>query len=269
MDQHERPIGVFDSGVGGLSVLRALRERLPGERFVYLGDTARVPYGTKSAETVRAYALNAGAHLMDRGVKCLVVACNSASSVALPALRERWGDVPIVGVIEPGARAAARAGGPVLVLATEATVASGAYQRAIRAHDPGVSVHAVPATILVALVEEGWTAGDLVNAVVREVLASATGGEAPACALLGCTHFPALAGVIGEVLGPGVRLVDSACTTAEETEAVLRERGLIADSGAGDAIFLATDGPERFARISQRFLDTPIKPSEVALVDLV
>ncbi|MEM1423027.1 MAG: glutamate racemase [Planctomycetota bacterium] len=271
MDERERPIGVFDSGVGGLSVLRAMRERLPDERFVYLGDTARVPYGTKSAETVRRYAINAAGFFEDRGVKTLVVACNSASSVALDALRERWGDRPVIGVIEPGARASAAAGSDVLVLATEATVASGAYERAIRGTRPDARVRTIAATLLVALAEEGWTAGPTVEAVVRDVLSGVVEEAVPACVLLGCTHFPLLADAIGRVLGRGVRIVDSARTTADEVARVLDERGLACpnDDRAGDESLCVTDGAERFARIASRFLGRPVDAGGVMLVDLV
>ena len=270
MDERERPIGVFDSGVGGLSVLKALRERLPDERFIYLGDPARVPYGTKSADTVRTYAINAGAFFEEHGVKMIVVACNSASSVALDSLRERWGERPVIGVIEPGAQASAESAGDVLVLATEATVASGAYEHAIRNVRPDARVRALPATLFVALAEEGWTSGATVEAVVRDVLRPALEEGAPSCVLLGCTHFPVLAGVIRGVLGEGVRVVDSAGTTAEAVARVLEERDLLASGRqAGTERLCVTDGSPRFARISSHFLGRVVCAEDITLVDLV
>lgn len=272
MTDDRRPIGVFDSGVGGLTVLRALREQMPGVRYIYLGDTARVPYGTKSADTVRTYALRACDALVSRGVKALVVACNSASSVALPALRERWGTLPILGVIEPGARAIASSGAQrVLVLATERTVASGAYQRAIAAVSPRVKVDACAATLLVALAEEGWTDSPLVDQIVRELLGDALCAGAPDVVLLGCTHFPALRASIERVLaahaGRPVPVIDSAGPCAVELRELLGSSG---QSGIGDGgvATLVTDGPERFARVSGRFLAEPVDAGSIELIDL-
>jgi len=265
------PIGVFDSGVGGLTVLRALRAALPAEDFIYLGDTARLPYGTKSAATVSRYAVQAADRLAGRGIKCLVVACNTASSVAIPALVERLSPVPVVGVIEPGARAAAAAtrAGRVAVIATEGTVKGGAYVRALAALDGRIEVMQEACPLFVALAEEGWTDGPIVEAIARRYLEPLFSGPAPAdTLLLGCTHFPALVTPIRRVAGREVALVDSADTTAAETAARLAELGLCRGQGVGTVRLMATDGPERFARVGSVFSGESIAPAEVELVDL-
>ena len=289
------PIGVFDSGVGGLTVLAALCARLPHEQFVYLGDTARLPYGIKSADTVVRYALQAADVLVRRGVKALVIACNTASAVALPALTERYGALPLMGVVEPGAAAAVAASrsGQIAVIGTEATVRGGAYQRAISRRQPHARIRAVACQLFVALAEEGWTEGPIARATAERYLsalvprASAPAADAVAgfvadTLVLGCTHFPMLRGAIREVMGESVRLVDSAATTAEATQVLLQAQGLLrpasADSVAArsaacasDAArlrLLATDGAERFAAVGSRFLGRGIAPSEVELVDL-
>ena len=265
------PIGVFDSGVGGLTVLRALRAVLPAEDFLYLGDTARLPYGTKSAATVSRYALQAADRLAGRGIKCLVVACNTASSVAIPALSGRLAPIPVIGVIEPGAEAAARATrkGSIAVIATEGTVRGGAYPKALAAVDPRVGVTQKACPLFVALAEEGWTDGPIVEAVARRYLESLFGGPAPAdTLLLGCTHFPALVTPIRRVVGGDVLLVDSAETTAAATAGRLQELGLRRGTGIGSVRLMATDGPERFARVGSVFSGEPIAPGDVELVDL-
>ena len=197
------PIGVFDSGMGGLTVLAALRSRMPGEDFLYLGDTARLPYGTKSGDTVARYALQAAEALVARGIKALVVACNTASSVALPALRARFPGLPVIGVVDPGAEAAVRATrtGHIAVIATEGTVRGGAYQVAIERLMPGAQVRSAACQVFVALAEEGWTEGPVADAAaesyLRPLLAWSAGEAASADVLvLGCTHFPRLIGPI-------------------------------------------------------------------------
>jgi glutamate racemase len=209
------PIGIFDSGVGGLTVYRALHEQLPQERFVYLGDTARVPYGTKSLATVERYAVENARFLAAHGVKILVVACNTASALALPAIRASVG-VPVVGVIEPGAGMAVRAasvGRRVGVIATEATVRSGAYRRAIRELAPEVEVIERACPLFVALAEEGWAETDVARTVAQEYLTDFRSGRVDAL-VLGCTHYPILRRVIRETLGDEVRLIDSGEATA-------------------------------------------------------
>lgn len=269
---NELPIGVFDSGVGGLTVLRALRERLPHERFVYLGDTARLPYGTKSAESIHRYSLQAADVLAATGVKCLVIACNTASAVALPALQDRFAPMPVIGVVEPGARAGCEASttGRIAVIATESTVRGGAYQRAIAARRPDAQVVAQPCALFVALAEEGWTDGPIVEAVARRYLAPVFDTpNAPDTLVLGCTHFPVLTDAIRAVLPSDVTLVDSAATTAA-TLAQHLQAGEIQRFNTFDAEarFLATDGAERFARVGSRFLGESIHPDEVEVVDL-
>jgi glutamate racemase len=266
---NDAAIGIFDSGVGGLTVLRALAERLPGESFLYLGDTARLPYGTKSAETVSRYAVQAAAALVQRGVKLLVIACNTASAVALPALQAAFGGIPVIGVVEPGAQAAVEAApdGPIAIIATEGTVRGGAYARAIHARAPHIEVLQQACPLFVPLAEEGLTEGDIAAAVARhylEPLRKAT----PKCLVLGCTHFPALKAAIGAVMGPQVALVDSAATTARALERQLQSSGALREGGAAVRRFLVTDAPERFARVSRIFLGEPVDPGAVELVDL-
>ena len=270
------PIGVFDSGVGGLTVLKALIAQLPREHFVYLGDTARLPYGTKSPETVARYSLQAAEALADYGVKCLVIACNTASSVGLPTIRERIENVPVIGVIEPGAQAACGASrtGNIAVIATEGTVRGGAYQQAILRIRPDVRVNAAPAPLFVALAEEGLHEGPIANDIATHYLRpmfspSEVGASVPDTLVLGCTHFPMLAGAIRRAVGANVEIVDSAATTAASVDAQLREAGLTTTEG-GDGLvrLLATDGRERFARVGSRFLERTITPDEVELVDL-
>src|SRR5262245_60500208 len=203
-------IGIFDSGVGGLTVLHALLAALPGEDLGYLGDTGRNPYGTKSAETITRYSLENVEFLVEKGVKMLVVACNAASSAALDALRARHA-LPIVGVIEPGARAAvARSRNKrVGVIGTEATIASGAYTRVLRALDPTLELYTRPCPLLVPLAEEGWTEGPIARGVAETYLGSLRRSGIDTL-ILGCTHYPLLKRLIGEIMGDGVALVDSA-----------------------------------------------------------
>ena len=202
----EGPIGVFDSGVGGLTVLRALEAALPRERFIYLGDTARLPYGTKSAATVQRYAVQAARALVERGVKALVIACNTASAVALDALRDAYRPLPVFGVVEPGAEAACapRAAAASRVIATESTVRGGAYQRAILARRADARRAGAPCPLLVTLAEEGWIGGDVPERVVEAYLGAWLREDArPDCLLLGCTHFPVLAPLIQRAGGSG------------------------------------------------------------------
>ena len=274
----DRPIGVFDSGVGGLTVLRALLNALPGEDYVYLGDTARLPYGTKSRASVARYALQCARHLADQDIKLLVVACNTASACALPALAQAHPDLPVVGVVRPGAAAgcAVSPGGRMAVIATEGTVQGGAYQEAIRELCPDMRIEAQACSLFVALAEEGWTRGplveDIVSAVLEPLLAR-FGDDPPDSIVLGCTHFPVLAGPIAKVAGPDVEIIDSAAVTAAEVRRVLTERGLLrADQDRGPACgavrFLATDGAERFARVGGIFLGRELSPDDITIVDL-
>jgi glutamate racemase len=252
-------IGIFDSGVGGLTVQRALLEALPGVDTIYLGDTARVPYGTKSAATVTLYSLRNARVLEARGIDLLVVACNTASAVALPALRAAL-PVPVLGVVEPGARAALRAsaGGRIGVIGTAGTIGSGAYQAAIRALRPDALVVARACPLLVPLAEEGWIDPDdeLVRGVVRRYLAPLA-AERIDTLVLGCTHYPLLKAAIAAEL-PGVALVDSAETVAAEV------RALVAAVPGRSAThrFLVTDTPEKFLAVAGRFLGRPVEAAE-------
>ena len=270
----ERPIGVFDSGVGGLTVLRALRAALPAESFLYLGDTARLPYGTKSEHTVVRYALQAADELVQRDVKCLVVACNTASAAALPALQQRYTDLPVIGVIEPGARAvcAASRSGRIAVLGTESTIRGGAYTQAIARIRPDAQVTAIACALFVALAEEGWTDGAVATAAAERYLAPlhGMGVNAPDALVLGCTHFPALEQVIAAAVGPNMRIVNSAVTTGAAVQKELTARALLrVDDGVAPTVkFLATDGIERFAAVGGRFLGAPAAAEDIELVDL-
>ena len=271
----EAPIGVFDSGVGGLTVLRALVEKLPHEDFVYLGDTARLPYGTKSPGSIRQYSLQAARLLHERGVKCLVVACNTASAIALDALTQEFAPVPVLGVLEPGAAAACRATrhGRIAVIATESTVRGGAYQAAIARRLPGAVVTSKACPLFVALAEEGWTDGPVVEAVIHRYLDDLFEGAAavhPDTLVLGCTHFPVLAPAIRRALGDAVGIVDSAETTAAALGGVLDRAGLRRPAGgpAGSVRLLATDSAERFARVGGTFLGRPLGAGDIEVVDL-
>ncbi|HEY8277866.1 MAG TPA: glutamate racemase [Methyloceanibacter sp.] len=267
-----RPIGVFDSGMGGLTVLRALTQRLPSEHFIYLGDTARLPYGTKSAETVEAYALQATKLLVEAGVKMVVIACNTASAVALVPLTRQLAPVTVIGVIEPGARAgiAATRNKRIAVIATESTVKGGAYSRAIHDIDASVEVMQRPAQVFVALAEEGWTDSAVTLAAARAYLAPLFEGRpAPDTLVLGCTHFPVLVRSIREAIGDKVTIVDSAATAAASVADALAAQGVANEETIqGVSRFLATDSPERFARVGEIFLGRKIEAKDVELIDL-
>jgi glutamate racemase len=268
----EAPIGVFDSGVGGLTVLRALLAQLPQEHFIYLGDTARLPYGTKSRATVARYAAQAAEALGEYGLKCLVVACNTASASTLPLMRERLQSMPVIGVIEPGAQAACEASlsGRIAVIATEGTVRGCAYQQAILRRRGEARIFAIATQLFVALAEEGLCAGPIALAVAHHYLDAlfATPDDAPDTLVLGCTHFPMLLQAIRAAVGERVRIVDSAATTAAEVRHCLAAADLLRASSSGTVRFLATDGAERFARVGSRFLAREICAAHVELVDL-
>ena len=255
-------IGVFDSGMGGLTVLKALRAELPEADFVYLGDTARLPYGTKTPETVRRYSGQAARLLVDRGVESLVIACNTASGLALQHLQEVLAPLPIFGVVEPGARAAAEVmdESGVLVLATESTVAGGAYQASLSAIRSDAAIEARACPLWVTLAEQGITDGTLTQAIVEHDMRE----DGPKTVLLGCTHFPVFRDFLTEHY-PNHRFVDSAATTAV---AVREELGPMLKNGEGEGSthFLVTDGIERFSRVGSYFLGEEI--GNIELVDL-
>ena len=250
-----KPIGVFDSGIGGLTVLKEIKYHLPKENIVYFGDTARVPYGIKSGETVTRFSHEVAGFLMRQDIKMLVVACNTASSVALTSLRERL-EVPVIGVLMPGAYAAVRAtrNGRVGIIGTEGTVNSGAYARLIRNIRPGTEVFARPCPLFVPMVEEGRLGGEIAVLAAKEYLAPLK-AEGVDTLVLGCTHYPLLKPVIAEVMGPGVALIDSAHETAQEVDRVLAKKGLGNDSQAPSTTrYFVTDAPERFKAVGERFL---------------
>ena len=257
------PIGVFDSGIGGLTVVQELMRQLPHESIVYFGDTARVPYGNKSPETVQRYSREIADFLERRGVKAIVVACNTATAHALPMLRaERT--IPVIGVVDPGARAAVAAsrGGPIGVIGTLGTVRSGAYERAIHALRPDASITARPCPLFVPLVEEGWTGHEAARLVAREYLAPLMEDRIDTL-VLGCTHYPLLKPLLRRELGPGVRLIDSAEETAAETGRVLRAQGLEAPSDARPVHhFVSSDTPDQFRALGKRFLGSAIDDVE-------
>lgn len=256
-------LGVFDSGLGGLTVVRALRRRCPNENIVYLGDTARVPYGTRSPDTIIRYALGCARILAGRGVKAIVVACNTVSSVALEALRIEL-DLPVLGVILPGARAAVQASKDrkIGVLATAGTIASGAYPRAVSSLSTRLETIGQAAPLLVALAEEGWVSGEVPRLVARRYLEPLIQAGA-GCIVLGCTHFPLLREIIEEqsasIAGESIAVVDGALATAEEVATFLDERALASDSAQrGDLELFVTDMPKSFAEVAARFLGEPI-----------
>ncbi len=271
-DAKALPIGVFDSGVGGLTVLKALRDALPYEDLIYLGDTARLPYGTKSPVSISRYACQATAQLQQRSIKLLVVACNTASAVALDVLREQMHPLPVIGVVEPGATAAvaARPGGKHLVLATEATVRLGAYRKAILEKDPVAEIDELACELLVSLAEEGWNDGAIAEAIVRRYLIELDDtSRHPDSVILGCTHFPLLRNTFASVFDKGTSIVDSASTTAAAARELLTELTIANDQAdAGTLTLLATDGATRFARVGGQFLGEALTYKDVTLVDL-
>ncbi len=271
------PIGIFDSGVGGLTVYRALHNRLPNEHFIYLGDTARVPYGTKSLATVERYAIENSQFLASRGIKILVVACNTASALALPKIREKI-DVDVVGVIGPGAREAVKItkekGIPKIgVIATEATVQSRAYSEAIRKASEKAEIIETPCPLFVSLAEENWTREPETFSIAKKYLQKIVNAKVDAL-VLGCTHYPILRGVIQQTVGENVTLIDSGEATAEEVEKLLNEKDLANPQKVkgkrrlGDDLdhFYVTDAAERFARVAERFLG--VKPAKLEAIEV-
>lgn len=275
-EKNQLPIGIFDSGVGGLTVYRALHDRLPNEHFVYLGDTARVPYGTKSLATVERYALENAQFLATLGIKMLVVACNTASALALPAIRAHIG-MDVVGVIGPGGRKAvdvAECDDPKIgVIATEATVASNAYAEAITRACPEAAVFQAACPLFVPLAEEGWTAEPETRSIAEKYLAPMRRFD-PDALVLGCTHYPILRDVIRQTVGDDVQLIDSGEATAEEVEKLLIAKGLAnpnvisGDRRLCDDLdhFYVTDAADRFARVAERFLGS--KPSKLEAIEV-
>ena len=269
------PIGIFDSGVGGLTVYRALHNRLPNEHFVYLGDTARVPYGTKSLATVERYAIENSQFLASRGIKILVVACNTASALALPKIRAQIG-LDVVGVIGPGARKAVEVTKPdakIAVIATEATVQSDAYAASIRQASANAEIMQTACPLFVSLAEENWTREPETFSIAKKYLQNIIEFE-PEALVLGCTHYPILREVIQQTVGDRVKLIDSGEACAEEVENLLNEKGLAnpnkvtSERRLCDDLdhFYVTDAADRFARVAERFLGA--KPSKLEAIEV-
>ncbi len=263
MNRADQPIGVFDSGIGGLTVVRALRRSLPQESIVYLGDTARVPYGNKSHETIQRYALQAGAILARYNPKLMVIACNTASAHGLAALQAA-APCPVIGVIEPGAEAAAAVAGPVGVIGTLATIQSGAYEDAIRRRNPGAVIHSLACPLLVSFAEEGWLDDPITDAVCRRYL-----NQIPfevKTVVLGCTHYPTLLNSLARTR-PGTTWLDSGELTAHSVDTMLNgSLGYRTASARGDLRILLTDASSRLQEVGQRFLCEPLE--SVDLVEL-
>lgn len=258
------PVGVFDSGIGGLTVAQEVIRQLPHESVIYFGDTARVPYGPKSPETVRRYSREIAAFLRDQGVKNIVIACNTATAHALGALREEM-DMPVIGVVEPGARAAVAASRRehIGVIGTVGTIRSGAYERAIRAIDPDAEITTRACPLFVPLIEEGWTDHDATRLIAREYLEPLIAADIDTL-VLGCTHYPLIKHLLREVLGPDVRLIDSAEETAAETARTLAAANLAASPGAEPVYrFIASDDPLQFLQLGQRFLGGTMEGVEI------
>lgn len=269
MNNQQLAIGVFDSGMGGLTVLRALRQRLPYESFVYLGDTARLPYGTKSPSTVQQYAIQMANILVERQIKALVIACNTATTAALPYLQSMLPDIPVLGVVSPGAGAAVNAtkNQRVVVLATETTIAANAYQQLITDKLPNVKIHARACSVLVALAEEGMASNTIAREALKHYLTNMTDEDT---ILLGCTHFPVFKPLLMSLLPPEVAVVDSADATADELKQLLSEHCLLQDEHIEQSRveYLVTDSVNRFQSVGETFLGSPLKLDEIELVDV-
>jgi glutamate racemase len=249
------PIGIFDSGVGGLTVFRAIERRLPNESLIYLGDTARIPYGVRSAATIERYSLECATFIQSKGVKAIVIACNTASALAASYLRDKC-SVPVLGVIRPGSRRAVEQTrtGHIGVIATEATVASGAYEKAMLAIRSGIEVTSRACPLFVPLAEEGWLNHPVTYQVAEEYLAELRSSRVDTL-VLGCTHYPILRPVIERTLGDQVKYVDSGEAVAERLAEMLADDRLACEPGQPRTEeFYVTDSPERFRRVAERFL---------------
>lgn len=267
------PIGVFDSGVGGLTVLKALIEKFPEESFIYLADTARLPYGTKDPETITQYANIATRFLAKRGIKMLVVACNTVSSTALETIKNYFSPLPVIGVLEPGAEAACEisSNGKIAVIATEATVKTNEYQKAIKKIRPNAEIIAKSCGLFVPLVEEGFIEGPVTEAAIKYYLTEFLSQPTfkADCLVLGCTHYPVLLPAIKKIINSDIKIVDSAQTTAAVVEKILNQTDLATHHNPKPTLnFLVTDGPQRFAKIAQLFLGQSLTDNKIELVGL-
>jgi len=265
-DKKNRPIGVFDSGIGGLTVLKEIINELPDEDTVYLGDTARVPYGIRSPETVIRYSLENARFLFSKDIKLLVIACNTSSSISLDTIKNSI-PIPSIGVIEPGAKAAVQAtrNKKIGVIGTEATIRSNSYTKAIKAIDENIDVFGLSCPLFVPLVEEGWTKGDIVTMVAKRYFEEIRYKEKEIDTLvLGCTHYPLLKKVIAGIMGEEVKLIDSGVETAHEIKTLLKSVGLNREKkGIPLREFYVTDSPERFLKVGEKFLGQKIEHIEV------
>ena len=268
MHKSQLAIGVFDSGMGGLTVLRALRKALPQESFIYLGDTARLPYGTKSRATVQQYAVQMARILVERRVKALVIACNTATTAALPHLQAMLPDLPVLGVVSPGAAAAVLAtkNQRIAVMATETTIAANTYQRLISAQIPNVVISTRACSVLVALAEEGMVDNDIARAALKHYL---TDFNEEDTLLLGCTHFPVFKPLLSTLLPAGVTVVDSADATAVALLQLLTKNNMQTDNSdtSGSIHYLVTDSVKRFQKVGEIFLGEPLVVGDIELVD--
>jgi len=266
---NNRPIGVFDSGIGGLTVLKEIMNMLPEENTIYLGDTARVPYGIRSPETVIKYSFENTKFLFTRDIKLLVIACNTASSISLDAIKDSIA-IPVIGVIEPGAKAAVRATKKkrVGIIGTDATITSNAYTNMIKALDKSVKVFGLPCPLFVPLVEEGWIDGDIATLIARRYLKNIEKSDIDTL-VLGCTHYPLLRTVISKVMGRGVRLIDSAVETSHEIKKTLEALQITRKKKERPVReFYVTDSPEKFLKIGERFLGNKIEHIEKITVGM-
>ncbi|MFA5115740.1 MAG: glutamate racemase [Candidatus Omnitrophota bacterium] len=259
----DRPIGVFDSGVGGLTVVKQLMKEMPNEDIIYFGDTARVPYGTKSESTIRKFSIENVLFLLNFNVKLIIIACNTSSAIGLPFL-SKFFSVPIIGVIKPGAKAAIRVtrNGRIGVIGTNATIASGAYEQEVRSINPSIKVFSRSCPLFVPLAEEGWANDGIVEAAAKKYL-SGFKGKGIDTVILGCTHYPLLKKAISKALGKTVKLVDSAEETAREAKNLLEECGAkYPGKRTGRTKFYVSDAPEKFLDVAKKFLGKDVKAAE-------
>jgi glutamate racemase len=259
MTNRDNAIGLFDSGIGGLTVLQKVIEMLPTENTIYLGDTARAPYGTKSVETVVRYSFENTEFLIEKGVKLVVVACNTSTALALEALREKL-NVPLIGVIEPGVRKALliSKNKKIGVIGTEATIQSGAYTKVLKTNGGNIEVYSRACPLFVPLVEEGWTDNGVASMTVKTYLGSLKKSGIDTL-ILGCTHYPLLKTAIRNFMGSTVQLVDSAQEIAKEVGEVLKKQSLARREGKGNHSFFVTDAPDRFIKVGGRFLGDKVE----------
>jgi len=259
MDLRNRPIGIFDSGVGGLTVVKEIEKILPGESIVYFGDTARVPYGTKSKDTINRFSRENIKFLLKFKVKAIVVACNTSSSLAIPALRREF-KLPIIGVIEPGALKATSLSKSkrIGVIGTKATISSGIYEARIKKLAPQAKVFSKSCPLFVPLAEEGWLADKITRDIAKIYLESFRLRKVDTL-ILGCTHYPLLKGLIKKVVGKNIKLVDSASQTAKETKNLLVQKNLLSKNKKTNHIFFVSDDPANFIKIGQMFLGEKIQ----------